>query len=297
MTLLGGIEAGGAKFVCAVATDPPEIDEQTTIATTTPAETLAAVIDFFRRQTRPIAALGLASFGPIDIDRSSPAYGRIGRTPKPGWAGADIAGALRDALRVSVLVDTDVNGAALAEARWGAGHDVRNLVYVTVGTGIGGGALIDGRLLHGLRHPEMGHIHIPHDRTADPFVGVCPFHEDCLEGLASGEAIRQRWGQRAETLQPHHPAWGLEVQYLAAGLASIALTLSPERIILGGGVMKQAHLVPLIRRRFHELLGGYSVGDMTPAELDRYIVPATLGDRAGVLGALALAQDTLVDDA
>jgi fructokinase len=293
MSLFGGIEAGGTKFVCAVAAEPPTIDDRVEFRTTLPAETLAAAVAFFQRQAEPVSAVGLASFGPIDVDPASPTYGRIGRTPKAGWAGADIAVALHDALGVSVRVDTDVNGAALAEARWGAGRDVRNLVYVTVGTGIGGGALVEGHLLHGLRHPEMGHIHIPHDRRADPFDGVCPFHRDCLEGLASGEALRQRWGQNAETLPPDHPAWDLEARYLAAGLASIALILSPQRIILGGGVMKQTQLLPLIRRRFHDLLAGYSVGDMTAAELDRYIVPSTLGGRAGVLGALALAQDAL----
>jgi fructokinase len=295
MTLLGGIEAGGTKVICAVASDLPRIDTQTAIPTTTPAETLRQAIEFFRRQTRTPAAVGVASFGPVDIDPSSAGYGRIGRTPKPGWTGTDVLGPLRAALGVPVRLDTDVNGAALAEARWGAGRGCRTLVYLTVGTGIGGGALVEGRLLHGLRHPEMGHIRIPHDPALDAFAGACPFHGDCLEGLASGEAIRQRWGQSTETLPPQHPAWELEAGYLAAGLTSIALTLSPERIVLGGGVMQQPQLLPLIRRRFHDLLAGYSVGDMTAAELDRYIVPSTLGGRAGVLGALALARDALTD--
>ena len=291
MSLFGGIEAGGTKFVCAVAVEPPTIGDQAEFRTTTPGETLATAAAFFRRQEQPLSAVGLASFGPIDIDPSSPTYGRIGRTPKPGWSGADVVAALRDALGVPVRVDTDVNGAALAEARWGAGQGLQNLVYLTIGTGIGGGAMVEGRLLHGLRHPEMGHIRIPHDRRTDPFAGVCPFHGDCLEGLASGEAIRQRWGQSAEMLPPDNPAWALEAGYLAAGLTSIALILSPQRIILGGGVMKQAQLFPLIRGWFRDLLGGYSVGNMTAAELDRYIVPSALGGRAGVLGALALAQD------
>jgi fructokinase len=293
MSRLGGIEAGGTKFVCAVAREPPTVDDQIEFRTTTPDETLATAIAFFRRQAQPVSAVGLASFGPIDINPTSPAYGRIGRTPKPGWSGVDVVAALRDALGVPVRVDTDVNGAALAEARWGAGQRLQNLVYLTVGTGIGGGALVEGQLLHGLRHPEMGHIPVPHDRRADPFAGACPFHSDCLEGLASGEAIRQRWGRIAETLPPDHPAWDLEAQYLAAGLTSIALILSPQRIILGGGVMQQTQLFPRIRGRFRDLLGGYSVGDMTAAELDRYIVPSALGGRAGVLGALALAQDAI----
>jgi fructokinase len=184
----------------------------------------------------------------------------------------------------------DVNAAALAEWRWGAGQGVGSLIYLTVGTGIGGGALIDGRLVHGLVHPEMGHMLIPHDLALDPFPGSCPFHGDCLEGLATGVAMEQRWGMRAEELPPDHPAWGLEAEYLAAGLVNLILALSPERIILGGGVMGQPHLFPLIREKVVTKLAGYVASPAISEDIDRYIVPPGLGKRSGVLGAIALAE-------
>jgi fructokinase len=292
---VGGIEAGGTKFVCAIGVDPHHLDAETSFATTSPEETIAATIAFFRahRQALPLAAVGIASFGPVDPDRRSPRFGHITTTPKPGWANTDLAGAIGRALDLPVGFDTDVNGAALAEHRWGAAQGLNTFVYLTVGTGIGGGGIVNGHLLHGLAHPEMGHIAVPHDMMRDPFAGVCPYHGDCLEGLASGPAIERRWGRQAEELPPDHPAWALEAEYLSLGIASYVYILSPQRIILGGGVMKQAHLFPLVRGRIRALLNGYLPlldGDGT---LARTIVPPALGDRSGVFGALALAQQAL----
>ena len=290
--LVSGIEAGGTKFVCAVGTGPDDVRAEARVPTTTPAETLGRVVAFFAEQAAraPLAALGVASFGPVDLDSRSPTFGRITTTPKPGWRDVDLVGPFRSALRVPVAFDTDVNAAALAEHRWGAGRGLGTLLYVTVGTGIGGGAVVDGRPLHGLVHPEMGHVRVPHDRARDPFDGVCPAHGDCWEGLATAPAIAARWGRPPETLPDDHPAWALEVDYLALGLANLVLTLSPERVVLGGGVMARAALYPLVRTGIGELLGGYLASPALAAGLTRYLVPPALGERAGVLGALWLAQ-------
>jgi fructokinase len=205
--LYGGIEAGGTKFVCAVGSGPHDVRAEARFPTTNPAETIGRAIDFFRRQAGPgLAAIGIASFGPVDPSPGSPTFGYITTTPKPGWANTDLAGPVGRALGVPVGFDTDVNGAALGEYRWGAAQGCDTFVYLTVGTGIGGGGMAGGKLMHGLLHPEMGHMRLPHDLAADPFPGICPFHSDCLEGLASGPAIEARWSQRAETLPPDHPA-------------------------------------------------------------------------------------------
>jgi fructokinase len=295
MTRYGGIEAGGTKFVCAVAEASKEIRAQTEFATTTPQETLARAVAFFADRPEPIEALGIGSFGPVDPDPSSSTFGRITTTPKPGWQNVDIRGHIQSALQVPVGFDTDVNAAALGEHRWGAAQDVDTFVYITVGTGIGGGAMVAGNLLHGLVHPEMGHIRIPHDRGRDPFEGVCPFHGDCLEGLATGPAIEARWGQRGEDLPPDHPAWPLEAHYLALGLMAIICTLSPQRVILGGGVMDRSFLFPMIRSRVRDLLNGYIQTPAITDQIDAYIVPPGLGSQAGVLGAIALAARALED--
>jgi fructokinase len=287
------VETGGSKVLCAVGTGPDDIRAHARIPTGAPRDTLARAVDFFRAQPTPVAAIGLASFGPIDLDPRSPTFGFITTTPKPGWADTDVAGPFRAALGVPVGFDTDVNGAALGEQRWGAGRDVDPFVYVTVGTGLGGGGVVNGRLLHGLVHPEMGHLRLPHDRVADPFPGTCPYHGDCLDGLASGRALRERWGVPAETLPPEHPAWALEAEYLALGLVSIIGVLSPRRIVIGGGVMQHQPLLPRVRRRVVDLLAGYVRARELVDELDTYIVPPMLGAGAGVLGALALAHDAL----
>jgi fructokinase len=277
--IFGGIEAGGTKFVCAAGTCPGDLIRES-FPTASPVETVDLVARFFDRHK--IAALGIASFGPLDLDPQSPIFGFITTTPKPGWSNVDLLGALRRTLGVPAAIDTDVNAAALAEHRWGAAQGLDNLLYLTVGTGIGGGALIRGEPIHGITHPEMGHVLIPHDRIADPFPGCCPYHGDCLEGLASGPALESRWGVKAEELPRDHPAWGLEARYLALGLVNLVCTLSPHRVLLGGGVMHNLDLFPMIREELRRLLRGYAP---VPE-----IVPPESGDDAGVLGALILAQ-------
>jgi fructokinase len=281
--LCGGIEAGGTKFVCATGRAGRLVAEAR-IATTSPSETLGAALAFFQAHG-PVAALGVASFGPIDLDRRSPSYGFITTTPKPGWAHTDIVEPLTRALAIPVAFDTDVNAAALAEQRWGAARAAASVVYVTVGTGIGGGAVVNGRPVHGLVHPEMGHARIPHDRRADPFGGACPQHGDCWEGLAAAPALTARWGRSPASLPDEHPAWPLEAHYLALGLTNIILTLSPDRIVLGGGVMARAGLLERVRAHVDALIAGY-------VRVAGIVAPG-LGDRSGVLGALALAQDAL----
>ena len=290
--LTGAIEAGGTKFLCAVGTGPDDVRAEAQVPTTTPAETLERVVAFFARQAAraPLAALGVASFGPVDLDPRSPTFGFITTTPKPGWRGVDLVGPLRRILGVPVAFETDVNAAALAEQHWGAGRGLATVVYVTVGTGIGGGVVVDGRPLHGLVHPEIGHVRVPHDRARDTFVGVCPAHGDCWEGLASAPALAARWGRAPELLPDDHPAWALQAHYLALGLANLVLTLSPERLVLGGGVMARAQLYPLVRTGISELLAGYLASPALDAGLEHYLVPPTLGERAGVLGALRLGQ-------
>jgi fructokinase len=288
--LFGGIEAGGTKFVCAVGSGPNDIRAEVRFPTTTPGATLGRAIDFFQSQALGLAAIGVACFGPVDLDPVSPTFGLITSTLKPGWAQTDFAGALRRALNLPVGFDTDANGAALGEYRWGAARGLDTFVYLTVGTGIGGGGMVGGRLIHGLMHPEMGHLRVPHDRQTDPFAGMCVYHGDCLEGLACGPALEARWGQPAKSLPANHPAWPLESHYLALGLVNIMCTLSPQRIIIGGGVMAQPQLFPMVRANVRELLNGYVQAPEILDCIGDYIVPPALGNRAGVLGAIALAQ-------
>lgn len=295
--MYGGIEAGGTKFVCAVGTGPEDIRAEARFPTTRPSETIRQVLHFFREQQErlgiPLEAIGIASFGPVDPNPDSPTFGHITSTPKPGWQNVDLAGEIRRGLNLPVGFDTDVNGAALAEGLWGAARGLDTFIYITVGTGIGGGGMVGGRLIHGMLHPEMGHIRIPHDWQADPFAGTCPYHGDCLEGLACGPAIKARWGARAETLPPDHPAWPLEAHYLALAVANFVCTLSPQRVILGGGVMYQRQLFPMIRTKVRELLNGYIPTAPILDGIDEYIIPPALGERAGILGAIALAKKAL----
>lgn len=289
MPLFGGIEGGGTKFVCAVGTGPDDIRAETRFPTDQPEETIAQAIAFFREQER-LDAIGIASFGPIDPDPDSPSFGYVTSTPKPGWAHTDFGGRIQRALGAPVGFDTDVNISALGEHRWGAARGLDTFIYLTVGTGLGGGAMVNGKLVHGLMHPEMGHIRVPHDWDSDPYEGFCTYHGDCLEGLCCGPAIEGRWGQSAETLPPEHAAWKLEAHYLALGLVNYILPLSPQRIIMGGGVMSQKHLFPRIRENVQRLLNGYVVSPMLSERIDAYIVPPELGGRAGVVGALCLAE-------
>lgn len=291
--LFGGIEAGGTKFVCAIGTGPDDIRAEERFPTTTPDETIGRAIEFFTTQTLgSLAAIGIGSFGPVDPNPGSPTWGFITTTPKPGWNDVDFAGPLGRELDLPVAFDTDVNGAALGEHRWGAAQDVDTFIYLTVGTGIGGGGMVAGTLLHGLVHPEMGHMLMAR-REDDDFGGFCPYHGSCLEGLAAGPAIEQRWGVRAEMLPPDHPAWELEAHYLSFGLANLICALSPQRIVLGGGVMEQLHLFPLIRGKVRDLLNGYIQSPAITTDNDQFIVPPGLGNRAGVLGAIALAGRAL----
>lgn len=295
--LIGGIEGGGTKFKAVLVEQShldsgqiPEIIVEELIATTTPEETLEKVSEFFKDNARgKLHAIGLACFGPLDLGPESNHYGQITKTTKPDWSGTDVRGVLSARLQTPVFIDTDVNGAALGEYLWGAGKGYPTLLYLTVGTGIGGGLLVDGKPHHGLIHPEMGHIRIPHDHKKDPFSGGCPFHRDCLEGLASGYALEKRWGVRGETLPPEHPAWKLEAEYLGSALANYALMLSPQRIILGGGIMQQKFLYDLVRDEVRRNLNGYLSHPAIIEGIESYIVPPGLGDQAGVLGAVGLA--------
>ncbi|MCS6774842.1 MAG: ROK family protein [Thermoflexales bacterium] len=291
MRLYGGIEAGGTKFNCIVAAGPDQVIAETRVPTTTPEETLSRVTAWFQACQHPLAAVGIGSFGPVDPNPSSPTFGYITSTPKLSWQNTDLAGAVRRALNVPVAFDTDVNAAAFGEYCWGAARGLDTFLYITVGTGIGGGGMVAGRRLHGLLHPEMGHVRVPHDWQADPFPGVCPFHGDCIEGLASGPALQARWGQDPATLPPNHPAWELEARYLALALVNYVCVLSPQRIILGGGVMTNDFLFPRIRQEVQQLLNSYIVHPALLEQIDNYIVPPGLGERSGVLGAVALAQE------
>jgi fructokinase len=292
MQLLGGIEAGGTKFVCAVGTGPDNIRAEARFPTTTPQETIGQATDFFRQQVKPVTAIGIAAFGPVDPNPASPTFGYITTTPKPGWAQTNFAGAVAAALGIPVGFDTDVNVAALGEHRWGAAQGLDTFIYLTIGTGLGGGGMVKGQIMHGLIHPEMGHMRLPR-RPDDAYEGACPFHGACFEGMAAGPALQGRWGQPAETLSPDHPAWDLEAYYLAVGLVNLICVLSPQRIILGGGVMDQRHLFPLIHQKVPALLNGYVQSPAILEKIESYIVPPGLGNRAGVLGAMALAQNAL----
>jgi fructokinase len=286
--IYGGVETGGTWCVCALGTGPDDIVAEETFPTGEPAETLDRIVAFFADRPRP-RAIGIGAFGPVDLDEDSPTWGQVTTTPKPGWAHTAVASVIRDRLGVPVRFDTDVNAAAVGEHRWGAGQDVSSLCYLTVGTGIGAGIIIDGRPLHGLIHPEPGHLRVPHDRRRDPFDGTCPVHADCWEGLAAGGAIAARWGASPPELADDHPAWALEADYLALGILSIVSVVSPHRVIVGGGVMERAGLLPAVRQRLRELVAGYLDTPLLGSRVDEYLVSPGLGDRAGVLGAIALA--------
>jgi fructokinase len=290
--LFGAVEAGGTKFVCAIADENGTILAESRFPTVDPDSTLATVRNFFRASRAGFApsAMGVACFGPIILDRHAANYGSIGNTPKVGWSNTDVAAMLAREFSCPVGFDTDVNAAALAEHHWGAGRDVQNLVYLTVGTGIGGGVLIEGAPLHGLLHPEIGHIHPRRHELDSSFAGICRFHGDCLEGLASGPAILTRTGSELQHLDAAHVQWEIEADYLGQLCAQLVLTVSPQRIIMGGGVMAE-RLFPLVRRRTLHWLGGYVDRCEILNGIEHYIVPPALGARAGVLGALCLAVD------
>lgn len=290
MKLLGAIEGGGTKFVVAVGTEDGQIQQIESFPTTTPEETMDRTVAFFK--DKGVSGIGFGSFGPVDLNPNSPTYGHIAKTPKPHWSGYDVVGHLKRHLNVPVGFDTDVNGAALGEATFGAAKGLNSCLYITVGTGIGAGAVVEGKLVHGLLHSEMGHIMVKR-HPEDTYEGKCPYHKDCLEGLAAGPAIEARWGVKAYELGEDHKAWELQTFYLAQALMNYILTISPEKIILGGGVSKQLHLFPRIREQVKTLLNGYVQHPAILEVNEDYIVPPALQDRAGITGALALAVQAL----
>jgi len=282
----GAIEAGGTKFVCAVSDDDLNILKKVTIPTTNPKNTFTEVFKFFDRYE--IKALGIGSFGPIDVNTASETYGYITSTPKTLWRDTDFLGVFEERYQFPIGWNTDVNAAALGEVTLGAAKDKTSCVYITVGTGIGGGAVINGKPLTGYGHPEMGHIHMPR-HSKDMYDGFCDYHGDCLEGLASGPAIEGRYGIKGEDLPINHEAWEIEAHYLAQAAMSYTMTLSPDCIIFGGGVMHQKQLFPLIREKFKNILNDY----ITLPPLDEYIIPTGLGNESGILGSLLLAKQQL----
>lgn len=290
--LYGGIEGGGTKFNCAVGDGPDNIVAEARFPTTTPDETIGQVCEFFTPYVSQLHGIGLGSFGPFDVDPTLPTYGYITTTPKPHWGNTNILGRLHEALKLPIVVDMDVVVAGLGEAKWGASKNDSHSLYLTIGTGIGGGYIVEGRPMRGLTSLEMGHIRIPHDRELDPFQGACPYHGDCFEGLAAGPAIEARLGQRGETLPDDHPFWDIEAGYIASALVNSILSLAPHRIIIGGGVMQKSFMFPAVRKKVQGLLNDYIRHDMVLNKIDEYIVPPALGGRAGMLGAIALIMNT-----
>jgi len=289
--LYGGIEAGGTKFVCAIGSGPEHILDEVRFPTTTPDETIQRAVDFFAPHAAQLHCIGLGSFGPFDVNPASPTYGYITTTPKPGWTNTNILGMLQEKLSLPFVVDLDVVVAGMGEATWGASRSDRTSLYLTIGTGIGGGFIVDGQPHRGLVAVEMGHIRLPRDPSRDPFAGACPYHGDCFEGVAAGPAIQARFGQRGETLPDDHPYWRIEAEYIAYALVNYILTLAPERIIIGGGIMQREFMFPTVRRKTQELLNGYVQHDAILKHIDKYIVPPALGNRSGMLGAITLAKN------
>lgn len=287
--LFGALETGGTKMVCAIGNEKGEILEQISIPTETPELTIPKLLSFYR--DKEIAALGIGCFGPIDLNRNSDTYGYITTTPKTPWQYYDIVGVFEKEMGIPVGFDTDVNASVLGEYTWGAGRGLDSCIYITIGTGIGVGVIADGKLLHGMLHPEGGHI-LLQKIPEDEYEGFCPFHENCFEGLAAGPAIERRWGKKAIELDEHHKAWEMEAEYIAQALVNYTCILSPQRIILGGGVMHQTQLLPMIRDRFIKLLNGY-LKTKELEDIDTFIVAQSLEDKQGILGALKLAMTEL----
>ena len=296
MRYFGGIEAGGTKFVCSIADESSHIIHRHQVPTTSPEETMPQVIECFKQHNEKISALGVGTFGPADIHPSSKTYGYITHTPKLKWEMFDILGALKSELQVPMGFDTDVNVAALGEHTLGAAQGLTDFLYITVGTGVGVGGMAHGQLLRGLTHPEMGHILVRRsEKELDDFHGLCPYHQDCLEGMAAGPAINARWKvEHCSVLGKDHPAWELESDYLAQALLSFMLICSPQRIIMGGGVMKQTQMFPMIQEKTLKLLNGYIQHPAITESMDTFVVPPKLGDNAGSLGAIALAQQVFL---
>ncbi len=288
--LIGGIEAGGTKMVCAVGDENGVIRDRVSFPTRQPKETFADMIGYYKQWD--IEALGVGCFGPLDLNRNSKTYGHITKTPKAGWEYCDVVGTLKNALNVPVGFDTDVNGAVLGEVTWGAAKGADSAIYVTVGTGVGVGVYVNGGLLHGLVHPEGGHILLER-HPDDSFKGKCPFHGNCMEGLASGPAIEERWGKKGIELTDRKEVWELEAYYIAQALMDYIVAYSPQKIILWGGVMHQEKLFPMVRKEVQRLLNGYVAHSMILESIDDYIVPPALGEDPGIMGAIRLGLDAL----
>ncbi|YCM43395.1 ROK family protein [Verrucomicrobiaceae bacterium 227] len=293
--LIATLESGGTKMVAALSRGPGEIFFRERIPTTTPEETISRLVSYFKRVTAEFEkpeALVIGTFGPADLDPASPAYGFITKTPKPHWSGTDLLGPLQKALGVPAMFETDVAASLFGEATWGAARGLKHAAYFTVGTGIGGALMIDGKMIHGVGHPEMGHMRVSRHEK-DDFKGACPFHHDCLEGMAAGTSINQRWELPAEELPVDHPAWEIEASYLAQACLNLLMIAPPERIVLGGGVMHQRQLFPLVRAELTRLLDGYLGYEVLCENLEDFIVAPALGDDSGVLGCVALGQRML----
>ncbi|WP_010495815.1 ROK family protein [Paenibacillus elgii] len=285
MLRIGGIEAGGTKFVCGVGNEQGEVVDSISFPTEDPETTLGKAIAYFKEKS--VDAIGIGSFGPIDIRPGSPTYGYVTTTPKPGWGNVDFLGTLRREFDVPYGWNTDVNAAAFGEATWGAAKGLKSCLYYTVGTGIGIGVFLEGRLVQGLVHPEGGHM-LTRRHPGDDFAGLCPYHGDCLEGMASGPAIEARWNVKGHELPSNHPAWEMEAYYIAQSITGAVLLNSPEKVVLGGGVMQQSQLFPLIREAVKANLNGYVSAGEIVERMDEYIVPPGLGQQAGLCGAFAL---------
>lgn len=299
--LYAGIEGGGTKFVCAIGDASGKIHDKTSISTDDdPLKTFANVVAFLQKthSKTPLSAIGLGMFGPIDIKKSSPDFGCINSTPKAGWNGFNPVKELRKTFNLPIGLELDVGASALGEYKWGNGKDVSSFVYWTIGTGIGAGVILSGKIISDLLlHPEMGHTFIMHDKIKDPFPGVCPYHGDCFEGLASGPAIEKRWNiKKATELPADHKAWDLEAEYIAYAMANCIMSLSPKKIILGGGVMQLQELLPKIRKKTVALLNGYIQHPMILKDIDSYIVPPGLGNDSGICGAIAIAEEVFLTE-
>lgn len=291
--IFGGIEMGGTKMVCAIGNENGEILEQTRIPTRDPETTLSDIVNYYKNKN--IDSLGIASFGPVDLNIDSNTYGYITETPKPGWRNTDVVGYFKKELNIPIGFDTDVNAACLGEVMYGAGKNYKNVIYGTIGTGVGFGVYLNGELLHGLMHPEAGHVIIEKHKD-DIFDGCCPYHKNCFEGFASGPSIEKRWGKPAEELYDNHKVFEMEAFYIAEGLCNCIMCYSPEKIILGGGVMHNEKLYPLIRKNVLELLNNYISKKEIINSIDSYIVKPMLNDKQGIIGACELGKQATIDN-
>lgn len=293
----GAVELGGTKAFVMVAKDRESIIDRKIFPTSSPKQTTLDITRFFQNACSQhgisLAGIGIGSFGPLDLDTKSPTFGYITSTPKYAWPFTDLQGEIKDAIQTRVFIDTDVNASAYGEFNSLADKNVESFAYLTIGTGIGGGFILNGKILHGLIHTEFGHIRIPHDTRKDPFPGSCPYHQDCFEGLASGPALEKRWHANAESLEKHHLAWELEAEYISYALANLICTISPQKIILGGGVMHQKHLFPMIHAKVKQILNKYIKSSLLEEQIHALITPPILGDDSGIIGALELAIDNI----